>query len=148
MKKKSTILLMLVTIIITYSMDVFAAGCNQVIAQDLINTLNLYVYRPVKWLTPVLLLVLTSLDFAKVIFNGDDKGMSKATSNFLKRFVAALIVFFAPDIIQLLFTFINNQSLDSFCSLSNTWWLSLFGFVYCFRNIIIMGINKSRKKYT
>lgn len=113
MKKKSTVLLMLVTIIITYSINVSAASCNQVISQDLINTMNQYVYKPIKWLTPVLLLVLTSLDFAKVAFSGDEKGMSKATSNFLKRFVAALIIFFAPDIIQLLVTFINNQSLSS-----------------------------------
>jgi len=112
-KKKGTILLLLFTIIITYSINVSAETCNQVIAQDFINTMNQYVYKPVKWLTPVLLLVLTSLDFAKVIFASDEKGMSKATNNFLKRFVAALIVFFAPDIIQLLVTFINNQSLAS-----------------------------------
>lgn len=113
MKKNKTILLFLVTIIITYSVDVSAASCTGVFTPEFIDTMNRYVYKPIKWITPVLLLVLTSLDFAKIVFSGDQKGMSKATTNFLKRAVAALIVFFAPDIITLLVTFINNQSISS-----------------------------------
>ncbi len=113
MKKKSTILLLLFAIIITYSINVSAEECSEVFSPGFIDAVNQYVYKPIKWVTPVLLLLLTSFDFAKVAFSGDEKGMSKATTNFLKRAVAALIVFFAPDIINLLVTFINNQSLAS-----------------------------------
>ena len=113
MKKRSTILLFIFTIIITYSINVSAVECTGVFTTDIINKMDQYVYKPIKWATPILLLVLTSLDFAKVVFSGDQKGMSKATSNFLKRAVAALIIFFAPDIINLLVTFINQQSISS-----------------------------------
>ena len=38
--------------------------------QDLLNALNDYVYVPIKWATPILFILLTSVDFAKVVFAG------------------------------------------------------------------------------
>ena len=107
------ILLCIVTIIVTFSINVYAESCTGVFSSDFINDMNQYVYKPIKWATPILLLVLTSFDFAKVVFSGDQKGMSKATNNLLKRSVAALIIFFAPDIINLLVDFVNQQSIAS-----------------------------------
>ena len=104
----------MVTLIITFSINVYA-DCGGVFADSFISDMNKYVYTPIKWATPVILLVLTSFDFAKVVFSGDSKGMDKAKSNFLKRAVAALIIFFAPDIINLLVEFVNKQSIAS-CS--------------------------------
>ena len=109
------VLLCILAIIITFSIVVNAENCSGVFSDGLINDVNNYVYTPIKWATPVLLLVLTSFDFAKVVFSGDGKGMDKAKNNFLKRSVAALIIFFAPDIINLLVKFVNEQSIAS-CS--------------------------------
>ena len=39
--------------------------------------------------------------------------MDKSKKNFLKRSVAALIIFFAPDIIKLLVEFVQEQSIAS-----------------------------------
>ena len=113
MKKRNIVLLCLFAIIITFSINVYAEECNGVISQQFINDMDRYVYKPIKWATPVLLLVLTSFDFAKVVFSGDGKGMDKAKNNFLKRSVAALIIFFAPDLIKLLVSFVNEQSISS-----------------------------------
>lgn len=116
MKKRNIILLCLVTVIITFSINVYAEGCSEVFSTgegSLIYLMNEHIYTPIKWATPILLLVLTSFDFAKVVFSGDGKGMDKAKNNFLKRSIAALIIFFAPDIINLLVDFVNGQSIAS-----------------------------------
>ena len=116
MKKRNIVLLFIVIGITFVSLNVYAdGGCGGVFTDQFISDMNKYVYVPIKWATPILLLVLTSIDFAKVVFSGDQKGMDKAKNNFLKRSVAALIIFFAPDIINLLVKFVNQQSIAS-CS--------------------------------
>lgn len=97
-------------VIITFSINVYA-DCGPV--ATFVAQMNKHVYMPIKWGTPLLLLVLTSFDFAKVVFSGDQKGMDKAKNNFLKRSIAALIVFFAPEIITTLATLINNEDISS-----------------------------------
>ena len=115
MKKKDLLLLLIFVGIIFVSINVFAANvtCDGVFADNFVNDMNNYVFKPIKWLTPVVLLILTSIDFAGVVFSGDKKGMDKAKNNFLKRAVAALIIFFAPDIINLIVKVVNQESIKS-----------------------------------
>ena len=117
MKKnyRDLLLIIIFVLVLGVSMNVYAAGesCTGVIDSEFIDTMNKYVYTPIKWLTPVLLLVLTSIDFAGVVFNGKKDGLDKAKNNFLKRAIAALIIFFAPDLINLIVSFANNQSISS-----------------------------------
>ena len=119
LKKDYKNILMLVTFvfILCMSINVFAAGtaadCTGVFGDDLIGILNKYLYTPIKWATPILLILLTSFDFAKVVFAGKKEEMDKAKNNFLKRFIAAVIIFFAPDILDLIMTLINDRSIAS-----------------------------------
>ena len=109
-KKRNIILLCLFTGIITFSINVYAE-CSAL--STFVAKMNEHIYTPIKWGTPLLLLVLTSFDFAGVVFSGDQKGMDKAKNNFLKRSIAALIIFFAPDIITTLAEIIGNESISS-----------------------------------
>ena len=113
MKKRNIVLLFIVLLIITASLNVYAEDCTGVFTSEFLSSMDNYVYKPIKWATPILLLVLTSFDFAKVVFSGDGKGMDKAKNNFLKRSVAALIIFFAPDIIKLIVGWIQDNSIAS-----------------------------------
>jgi hypothetical protein len=117
MKKdfKNIILITLFVGILGVSINVFAAGesCTGVFSSELLSTLNDYIYIPIKWATPILLLLLTSFDFAKIVFNGKKEDMDKAKSHFLKRFVAALIIFFAPDVVKLIVDLIQQNSIKS-----------------------------------
>lgn len=117
MKKdlKNILLITLFVFILGISFNVSAAQatCSGVFDPAFLQILNDYVYVPIKWATPILLLLLTSLDFAKIVFNGKKEDMDKAKTNFMKRFVAALIVFFAPDVIKLIVDLIQNNSIKS-----------------------------------
>ena len=61
-----------------------------------------YFFTPVRILTPIILILLTTLDFAKAVFADEKDGMKKAQGNFVKRAVAALIIFLAPTIVSTL----------------------------------------------
>lgn len=118
MKKnyKGLLLIILFVFVLGVSINASAAGtvtCNGVINQDLLNALNDYVYVPIKWATPILFILLTSVDFAKVVFAGKKEDMDKAKNNFMKRLVAALIIFFAPDIVKLLVDLVQQESIKA-----------------------------------
>jgi len=72
-----------------------------------------YVFTPIRWLTPIVLIILTSLDFAKAVFADEKDGMKKAQSNFVKRAVAALIIFLAPTIVSILLTLIDGANVSN-----------------------------------
>lgn len=51
-----------------------------------------------KWIVPGILIVVGMIDFAKAVISSDDKAISKSTASFVKRLVAAVIIFFIPTI--------------------------------------------------
>lgn len=110
---KNILLITIFVFILGISINVFAADCNGVFGKDFIPAMRNYVYTPIKWATPILLLILTSIDFAKVVFAGKKEDMDKAKNNFLKRSIAAIIIFFAPNIIDLVVSFIQNKSISA-----------------------------------
>ena len=115
MKRLNIIFFVFVVISFFSTMNVYAADytCSGVFSDGLINDVNKYIFTPIKWLTPIALLVLTTIDFAGVVLSGKKDGMDKAKNNFLKRIAAALIIFFAPDILNLIATFVNQRSIAS-----------------------------------
>ena len=117
MKKKDLLLLIIFVGIVFVSINVFAdnktVSCTGVFDPNFIDGINKYVFTPIKWITPVALLILTSIDFAGVVLSGDKKGMDKAKNNFLKRAVAAIIIFLAPLILNLILSLIQNESIRS-----------------------------------
>ena len=102
MKQKINKIIIFIFIIFV-TVSVKAENCDNILGPELEATLENDVFKPIKVIAPVLLLVFTSIDFAKAIFNNNDKeGIQKAKNNFIKRSVAVLIVFFAPEIVKLI----------------------------------------------
>lgn len=65
---------------------------------DLQNLFNF-----MKILIPLIIIGLSSYDFIKSVTAKDDKDMKKAFSSLIKRLVCAVIFFFLPMLIELLF---------------------------------------------
>lgn len=87
---------------------VYAANtCEGMFSQKLINEIK-DLFRFIQIIVPILLALLTMFDFAKAVFNQDKDGLNKAKNNFIKRAIAALIVFFAPYIITLIMELVND----------------------------------------
>ena len=107
MKKIS--LLMSTLVILLSKINVYAESCDEILGRNLVVTLKDNIFTPLRVIAPILLLVFTTIDFVKVVFSDEQKNFSKAGSNFLKRAIATLIVFFAKNIVAFILGFIGGQ---------------------------------------
>ena len=69
---------------------------------DMPNTISLLkqVYSFIKYLIPVLIIVLSIIDFIKVVANGDDKEYKNAWNKFIKRIIVGIIILIVPQLIS------------------------------------------------
>lgn len=56
---------------------------------------------------PVLVVLLSAIDFIKAVIGTDEKAMKEAQSKLIIRLVAAIALFLVPTLVQLLLSFIN-----------------------------------------
>lgn len=75
----------------------------------LLNTVLNYI----KIIGPILVVLLSSIDFIKAVVGFDEKAMKQAQSKLVIRLVAAICLFLVPTLVQLLLSFINATT----CSL-------------------------------
>ncbi len=68
-------------------------------AADMIKELLGYI----RIAAPILLLILTAIDFATAVFQEDNDALKKATSKVTKRAIAAACLFFIPTVIRAIF---------------------------------------------
>ena len=73
--------------------------CETLFGSDFLKFLNNNVFTIVRLAIPLLLILFTTFDFAKVVFIDDKDGIQKAGKRFGKRIVAAILVFLIPQIL-------------------------------------------------
>ena len=74
--------------------------------QKLSDFIDKYINTPLKIIAVVIFFVMTTIEYSKVVFSGDGSS-KKANEKTLKRFVALLILFLAPDIIKLILKIVD-----------------------------------------
>ena len=72
----------------------------------LIQFIDKTLATPLKIIAIVLFLVFTTLEYAKVVFSADGS-FKKANENSLKRFIGLLLLFFAPNIINMILGWVD-----------------------------------------
>ena len=77
--------------------------------RELINKAMTYIRIAV----PILLIGLIIVDFATAIFAESDDKMKKAQSKVIKRIIIAIVIFFVPTLINLLFNIVNDVWVDA-----------------------------------
>lgn len=77
------------------------------------------IIRMVRYVIPILLIILSILDYIKAIGNDSDDEMKKATGKFFKRLIVAAIIFIIPFILEFILKMFHLPGLDSknpFCA--------------------------------
>lgn len=69
-----------------------------------------YVVTIFKIVIPLLLIILGMVDLGKAVVSSDDKAISKSVSALVKRFIAAIVVFFVPTIVSAIFNALSIMS--------------------------------------
>jgi len=65
------------------------------------------IFTTIKWVAPLLCLVFSVVEFVKAAASQDKDALNKAFSKTIKRIVLALILFFLPSLINVLFPLIG-----------------------------------------
>lgn len=76
-------------------------NCEGLLGSDVMDDIN-EILGWIKIAVPILIIILGSLDFGKAVIADDQKALSKATSTFIKRLIAAVALFLAPYLIMFL----------------------------------------------
>ena len=83
---------------------------------------NLFKYFRI--IIPIILVVFIIYDLSKaIVSNVDEKVKKDAFSKIVKRAIFAIIIFFIPTIITIIFKQINNISKDEHTSTTSTSWM-------------------------
>ena len=77
------------------------------LSDDIISMIN-NVMNIIRIAIPLLLIGLITYDFAMATFANDDKAMNKAKQNVIKRIIIAIVIFFVPTLINLMFNIVNE----------------------------------------
>ena len=93
----------------TATSDVCSGGVIQIVG------LVKMVIRVLQIAVPIGLIVMGTIDMAKAVIAGDEKKMKEAQKPFIKRIIAAIIVFLIPIIVNMVLSFVttgNSEWID------------------------------------
>lgn len=90
--------------------DTTTIGCDDIFGTEegsfgwLLNTILSYI----RIIGPILVVILSSIDFIKAVVGFDEKAMKEAQNKLIIRLVCAVALFLVPTLVQLLLSFINE----------------------------------------
>ncbi len=73
--------------------------CRELFTTDFLEFLNNTIFRVLYIGIPILLIVLTTFDFAKVVFIDDKEGIKTAGKRFGKRIIVAILIYLIPTLL-------------------------------------------------
>ena len=82
-------------------------SCEELLDENTIKIIN-EVMKWIRIIVPILLIGLGTLDFAKATFAKSEDDMKKVREKFIKRIIAAVLVFLAPIFVNLLLELANS----------------------------------------
>lgn len=62
-----------------------------------------YVVMIIKIVIPLLLIIFGMIDLGKAVVSSDEKAISKSVNQLIRRFIAAIVIFFIPTIVSAIF---------------------------------------------
>ena len=69
-----------------------------------------YVVLIIKIVIPLLLIILGMVDLGKAVISSDEKAINKSVGSLIRRFIAAVVIFFVPTIVSALFNVLDISS--------------------------------------
>jgi len=104
----------------TTSQDMDCDGSNSILGnpedENSVAWLLQQIFNFIKIVGPILVVVLSSIDYAKVIIQSDDESMGKANKKLMWRLILAASLFFIPLLIQVFLQMFGFTS-DATCGI-------------------------------
>lgn len=96
--------------------DVCTGGISDIVG------LAKMVIRVLQIVVPIGLIVMGTIDMAKAVIAGDEKKMKEAQKPFIKRIIAAIIVFLIPLIVNMVLSFVTKGNSEWIDCWNNSKW--------------------------
>ena len=80
-----------------------------------------YVILVLKIAIPIILLLTGAIAFGSAVIASDEKEMQKATKKLINKAIAAIVIFFLPTLINMVFSLIEEYNEDIKANYSNCW---------------------------
>lgn len=103
-----------------YNGDEYEDGCPKIILPA-IKFIRRILKPIVQIGVPILLILMGTIDFAKAVMASDDKAIKEATSKFAKRCIAAVVIFFAVTIVNIIMGMFTDTDLGKQADWSRCW---------------------------
>ena len=87
--------------------DFNPTSCDDLIGDEIKDIIN-NIMKYIRIAVPILLIGFGIIDFAKATFSSKEDDMKKSREVFIKRIIAAVLVFLAPIIVNLILDLANN----------------------------------------
>ena len=94
-------------------------ACNEI--PDAVFNMVSLIIKGVQIVVPILLIIWGMIDFAKAVVGGDEDKIKAGQKTFLKRLIAAVIVFLVVTIVQLLVSLVGTVSGEGNDSSDTIW---------------------------
>ena len=94
--------------------------CNSL---SFVFRITAYIFNIMMYIIPIALILLVTIDVAKMVINPDEKNKKDNMSKIAKRVMYALIIFLVPAAVKLLFRTLGNNNPSGYESNS---WVSCF----------------------
>lgn len=98
---------------ISGSKDNIDTGEKEEFDCGILSEITYPIYKIILIMTPILLLLLGSIDFTKAVAAGEEKAMKKAVSDFGKRLIIAIAILILPVIVNMVMGWIKFQDLSA-----------------------------------
>ena len=72
-----------------------------------------YLVLIIKIVIPLLLIIFGMIDLGKAVISSDDKAIKTSVSTLIKRFIAAIAIFFVPTLVSAVFNMIGITAEDT-----------------------------------
>ena len=95
------------------SEEVTLEACQVLLGSEFLEFLNDNIFKVIYIGVPIILILLTSFDFAKVVFANDKEEIQKAGKRFGKRVIVAILIFLVPTIIIFISNMIGADQIDT-----------------------------------
>lgn len=89
------------------------SNCETMLGIKFINLLKNNIFKVIYILIPIILIVLSSYDFAVLVFSDTKEGIPGAIKKFSKRVIAAVLIFFIPTILIFLTGILGTDEIRS-----------------------------------
>ena len=80
------------------------------------------VIKVLQLVVPIGLIIMGTIDMAKAVIAGDEKKMKEAQKPFIKRIIAAVIVFLIPIIVNMVLSFVTTGNSEWIDCWNNSEW--------------------------